>query len=200
MPPYFASIEHPFSAVPHADGTPAAAFLDACADIVPFFDLLSSKAFYAVKTDINGNIKKLRVKIGENPENDTLQKMVEAEVEAKTTTAKNSATDALCWLKRALMFMKELLSAISKGERDLKKAANDAYAETLKKHHGFMVKKVFGMAMMAVPKWEGFVKACQGDSDDSEEAVVQQITDFVAAFTTHLEVLNGFYEAKGLEN
>ena len=44
------------------------------------------------------------------------------------------------WLKRALNMMRQLLQNITDGEREVKKAANDAYAATLKKHHGFMVK------------------------------------------------------------
>jgi len=46
-------------------------------------------------------LQKLREKFAKDPEKyKTLQGIVESEIEEKTTTAKNSATDALLWLKR----------------------------------------------------------------------------------------------------
>ena len=45
--------------------------------------------------------QKLRKKYDTNPEKFvTLQDIVNSEIEEKTTKAKNSATDALLWLKR----------------------------------------------------------------------------------------------------
>merc|ERR1712205_110671 len=103
MTSYFAKIAHPFSACPLREGaTHAEAFLDACADIVPFFDLLGPSVFAPVKSDINGNIKKLRAKMATDAGLDTMEKMVLSEIDSKTTTKSGSATDALRWLKRAL--------------------------------------------------------------------------------------------------
>lgn len=160
---FFNSIEHPFSAVLLADGmTPTMPFLQAVTDVVPFFDLLGARAFAPVKKDILGNVKKLTAKLEANvPQNSTLQAMIRAEIEAGTTTAKNSATDALRWLKRALNMMRQLLQNMADGERDVKAATNDAYAATLKNYHNFLVRGVFAVAMSAVPKWEGFVKVRQ---------------------------------------
>ena len=42
----------------------------------------------------------------------------------------------------------------------MQNAANKAYADTLKKYHGMLVKGVFSVAMSAVPSWEGLVKVC----------------------------------------
>lgn len=45
--------------------------------------------------------QKLREKFAQDPEKfKTLQDIVESEIATETTTAKNSATDALLWLKR----------------------------------------------------------------------------------------------------
>ena len=49
--------------------------------------------------------QKLREKFAQDPEKyKTLQGIVESEIAEKTTTAKNSATDALLWLKRLVEY------------------------------------------------------------------------------------------------
>ncbi|PIK59393.1 putative pleckstrin-likey domain-containing family A member 8 [Apostichopus japonicus] len=55
-----------------------------------------------------------------------LQDIVQQEVKDNTTTAKNSATDALMWLRRSLQFIKEMIKEISAGETDLNLAAKAA--------------------------------------------------------------------------
>lgn len=83
--------------------------------------MLGPTVFAPVKSDINGNIKvgrqldsnsvtadielwflkKLRKKYDEDVSKySTLQAMVETEIAEETMKAKNSATDALLWLKR----------------------------------------------------------------------------------------------------
>eukprot|EP00041_Stephanoeca_diplocostata_P006384 m.82468 g.82468 ORF g.82468 m.82468 type:complete len:226 (+) comp16339_c0_seq2:229-906(+) len=208
---YFTGIRHPFKDVGVEDsGTPALDFLDACADLVPFFDLLGSKAFYPVKRDINGNIKKLRnlhakytaeaTTAHSTYNSGTLQSMISIEIDSGTTNASGSATDALLWLKRALSFIRVFLQCLLDGERHIKKAANVAYAATLQKYHGFMVKKIFSMAMMAVPSWEGFMESVRMDSTDADDVLLEQIADFVSSFSTHLERIDAFYADKNLDS
>ena len=51
-------------------------------------------------------LQKLRDKFAQDTEKfKTLQDIVESEIEAKTTLAKNSATDALLWLKRLVILI-----------------------------------------------------------------------------------------------
>ena len=90
-------------------------------------DILGSTAFYPVKTDIQGNIDKLKKHFLSNPMLDTLQKLVQLEVDAGTTEKSGSATDALMWLKRALHFITAFLGAVGDGEKDLTVAAQNAY-------------------------------------------------------------------------
>lgn len=45
--------------------------------------------------------------------------MVLHEVEAGVAQVRNSATEALLWLKRGLKFLKEFLSELNAGERDI---------------------------------------------------------------------------------
>mmetsp|Transcript_26310 Transcript_26310/g.69142 ORF Transcript_26310/g.69142 Transcript_26310/m.69142 type:complete len:223 (-) Transcript_26310:214-882(-) len=194
---FFTSLKPGFGAIPADGKTPIVPFLDACAAIVPFFDALGSTAFKPVKMDINGNITKLRKASDGKSADLTLQDLIKAEVDDKKTKAKNSSTDSLLWLKRALSFMREFLANVADGDRatkgSVKKAATDAYGKTLKKHHGMLVKGVFSVAMSAVPSWDGLYKALKRESDDTEEQIVAQIKDFVAAFSAHLDVITAFY-------
>ncbi|KAL0172545.1 hypothetical protein M9458_032856, partial [Cirrhinus mrigala] len=48
----------------------------------------------------------------------TLQSIVLHEVETEVAQVRNSATEALLWLKRGLKFLKEFLSEINKGMKD----------------------------------------------------------------------------------
>jgi pleckstrin family protein A (phosphoinositide binding specific) protein 8 len=80
---------------------PTKPFLDACSSILPLLDALGGTAFAPVKMDINGNIAKLMKRFDSNPNQfSTLQMMINNEILSNTCTVKNSATDALLWLKR----------------------------------------------------------------------------------------------------
>jgi pleckstrin family protein A (phosphoinositide binding specific) protein 8 len=100
---FFSKTSHKFEdlVLSEGDGIPTVEFLDSCRAVVPFFDTLSSTAFAPVKADINGNIEKLFKKYSSSPEQfPTLQSLVVHELHTNTHEAKNSATDALLWLKR----------------------------------------------------------------------------------------------------
>eukprot|EP00058_Branchiostoma_floridae_P027354 XP_002612845.1 hypothetical protein BRAFLDRAFT_118409 [Branchiostoma floridae] len=93
---------------------PTKPFLDACRRMVPLYDHLGETAFAPVKSDINGNILKLTKKYSTDPDRySTLQDIVKQEMAEKTTKAKNSATDALLWLRRALEFHQHFLAVIA---------------------------------------------------------------------------------------
>ena len=69
--------------------------------MVKLFDLLGSSAFTVVKSDMTGNITKIRNKLLEDPANSaTLQDLVLTEAKTKTKTA----TQGLLWLSRGLQF------------------------------------------------------------------------------------------------
>lgn len=82
---FFSTAKHKFTDVhidPATKHIPTAAFLDACECILPFIDRLGSTTFAPVRSDINGNITKLRNRFKTNPHRYVhLQGMVLAEVE-----------------------------------------------------------------------------------------------------------------------
>lgn len=140
------------------NGIPTKPFLSSCSCILPFLDVLGSTAFAPVKLDISGNIKKLEAKHETDPKAFvTLQNIVYQELKSNTCTAKNSATDALLWLKRALEFMQVFLGEVARGEKDLAVAAGTAYGKSLRRYHGWVVRGVFALAVKAVPYRSDFL-------------------------------------------
>lgn len=93
------------------------------------------------------------------------------EVEAGVAQVRNSATEALLWLRRGLKFLKEFLSQVNAGEQDIHGALSEwwrvkcpvysfplilpltqtffpldkAYGKTLRQYHGWVVRGVFAV-------------------------------------------------------
>lgn len=55
----------------------------------------------------------------------TLQSIVLHEVRADLAQVRNSATEALLWLRRGLKFLKEFLSEVNNGEKDIQGALSE---------------------------------------------------------------------------
>eukprot|EP00045_Choanoeca_perplexa_P015778 m.203918 g.203918 ORF g.203918 m.203918 type:complete len:200 (-) comp17078_c0_seq1:3751-4350(-) len=196
---FFDTMPTTFAAVPRDDGIATTAFLDACASLVPLFDALGSTAFAPVKSDINGNIKKLRGWHEKDPAAcDTLQSMVKVEIEAKTTKASGSATDALLWLKRALTFIRIFLRELVKGEKPAD-SATTAYGESLRKYHNFLVRGIFSVAMRACPTREKLMATLAKDSGLDDAGVVAQVQTMLESFNSLLDEIQAFYDANKLD-
>jgi len=72
-------------------------FLEAAESLTTLFDVLGSMAFNPVKTDMLGNVKKVRERQLAAPgESETLQELVVNELKTK----KHTATEGLVWLVR----------------------------------------------------------------------------------------------------
>ncbi|KXJ09056.1 glycolipid transfer protein [Exaiptasia diaphana] len=174
-------------------------FLKACSEIVPFFDVLGPTTFAPVKMDINGNIKKLRGFYDSNPQKfRTLQDLVDSEINARTTKAKNSATDALLWLKRAMQFILTFLKKVLTGEPDLVKCANIAYERTLKQYHNFIVKGIFNLAVKSVPYRKDFI-ASLGRGVADELVVLEEMQAFVDELDANIDIIQEYYSNNGLD-
>ncbi|XP_002734123.1 glycolipid transfer protein-like [Saccoglossus kowalevskii] len=199
---FFKKREHHFQPI-RADGKiDTMPFLLAAEDnILPFFDVMGSTAFYPVKSDIAGNITKLTKKYELDPEKySTLQDMVDCEIEAKTITDKGSATDALIWLKRALQFIhgfvQNLLDGVNDGE-SLRPCAMKSYDANLKPYHGWMVQNIFSLITRAVPNRKDFIEGlAQGEK---EEAVLDDLREFLVLFGKNIDVIVEMYKSKDLD-
>ncbi|XP_076976862.1 pleckstrin homology domain-containing family A member 8 isoform X2 [Tamandua tetradactyla] len=125
IPTFFSTMNNSFSDIELLEdsGIPTEAFLASCYAVVPVLDKLGPTVFAPVKMDLVGNIKKVNQKYITNKEEfTTLQKIVLHEVEADVAQVRNSATEALLWLKRGLKFLKGFLTEVKNGEKDIQTA------------------------------------------------------------------------------
>ncbi|KAM9572658.1 pleckstrin homology domain-containing family A member 8 isoform 5-T5 [Guaruba guarouba] len=136
---------------------------------------------------------------------DTLQKIVLHEVNAGVAQVRNSATEALLWLKRGLKFLKGFLTEVKNGEKNIQTALNNAYGKTLRQHHGWVVRGVFALALRAAPTYEDFVAALSVEDCDPQEetfykGMQRDLNIYLPAMEKQLNILDTLYEVHGLES
>ncbi|KAJ2698932.1 hypothetical protein H4R19_005563 [Coemansia spiralis] len=175
------------------DGINTAEFLEAAEGVVKLFDLLESAAFYPVKSDITTNIGKVRAKYETDPKAfDTLEKIVRAEA----NSSNRKATQGLLWLKRGLeLTALGLKRNLDNSEEELSASFTEAYNKTLKQFHGFIVKNMFSVAMLACPDRKTFYLKIGGGKDNAKE----QLDEWVQALQELLNQLNIFYASGGYD-
>lgn len=194
---FFSRVTHKFEdlVLTEEGGIPTSPFLDCCRDMIPFLDTLNSTAFAPVKSDIGGNIEKLATKYTTDPQLFvTLQSMVLHELSRNTHNEKNSSTDALLWLKRAMEFIQVFISEVAKGEQSLDTAAGTAYGKTLRRFHNWIVRGIFGLAVKAVPYHQDFMNLLGSDgSAQANTAVLQDMVTFAASLGHLVKLIGAFY-------
>ncbi|XP_072880599.1 pleckstrin homology domain-containing family A member 8 [Hemitrygon akajei] len=188
------------------NGIPTLPFLESCYAIVPVLDKLGPTVFAPVKLDFVGNIKKINQKyITDTTKFTTLQKIVLHELETEVATVRNSATEALLWLKRGLKFLKGFLEEVNNGEKDIQKALNASYGRTLRQYHGWVVRGVFALALRAAPLYEAFMAAlAMNEGDEQKEAFCEgmqrDLNQYLPAMGKQIEILDALYEEYNLES
>ncbi|PHH85041.1 hypothetical protein CDD83_991 [Cordyceps sp. RAO-2017] len=163
-----------------------APFLDAAESLTTIFDALGSVAFSPVKSDMTGNIKKVRDRLLAAPaESENVQDLCRNELKSK----KHTATEGLLWLVRGLEFTCIALSQnIAKSSEELSDSFRAAYNDTLKAHHSFIVKPIFSAAMSACPYRKDFYAKL-----GSDEAKVQtDLREYLAALDKTVGILKAF--------
>lgn len=205
---FFSTMSHRFSDLRLDDdnGIPTQEFLDSCYAIVPVLDKLGSTVFAPVKMDFVGNIKKIQQKLMSDPDSfPTLQSIVLHEVQADVTQVRNSATEALLWLRRGLKFLKEFLSEVNSGEQDIQGALNNAYGKTLRQYHGWVVRGVFALALRAAPSYQSFAAALVSrEGDELKSGFIsgmhRDLGVYLPAMQKQLAILDALYEEYNLES
>eukprot|EP01065_Artemidia_motanka_P039438 TRINITY_DN48360_c0_g1_i1.p1 TRINITY_DN48360_c0_g1~~TRINITY_DN48360_c0_g1_i1.p1 ORF type:complete len:208 (+),score=2.48 TRINITY_DN48360_c0_g1_i1:28-651(+) len=165
-------------------------FLEAAESLTTLFDVLGSVAFTPVKSDMLGNVKKIRDRQLAAPlESATLQDLVINELKTK----KHTASEGLVWLVRGLDFTSIALTQnIAVSTDELSTSFRNAYGNTLKPHHSFMVKPIFSAAMSACPYRKDFYVKLGED----QEKVMAELRVWLAALERIIAVLKGFLERK----
>jgi len=189
---FFDTIAKSFKDVPITDaGVDTVTFLEASEGLVQLFDLLGSKAFAIVQSDLSGNITKVRTRYLAAP---TRSATLEALVENEKGEKKRVATEGLMWLLRGQQFTCIALqrSHTNKNE-ELTESFTKAYEQTLKPHHSFVVKPLFGLAMKACPYRADFYKKLGSPEDTVEE----KLGLWLHSLDTIVIRLQAFYEKGG---
>uniref|UniRef100_A0A665UJM5 Pleckstrin homology domain-containing family A member 8 n=1 Tax=Echeneis naucrates TaxID=173247 RepID=A0A665UJM5_ECHNA len=205
---FFSAMSHRFSDIRLDDdnGIPTQEFLDSCYAIVPVLDKLGPTVFAPVKMDFVGNIKKINQKLISDPDSfPTLQSIVLHEVQKDVAQVRNSATEALLWLRRGLKFLKEFLSEVNAGEQDIHGALNNAYGKTLRQYHGWVVRGVFALALRAAPSYQNFTAALVSrEGDELKSGFIsgmhRDLDVYLPAMEKLLAILDALYEEYSLES
>ncbi|KAK1593839.1 glycolipid transfer protein [Colletotrichum navitas] len=165
-------------------------FLDAAESLTTIFDALGGVAFGPVKSDMGGNIKKIRERqLAAPAESATLQDLVKNEL----ATKKHVATEGLVWLNRGLEFTCIALSQnVAKDSEELADSFRAAYSTTLKPHHSFLVKPIFSAAMSACPYRKDFYAKLGSDP----KKVTDELRVYLAALDKIVGILKGFLSSK----
>ncbi|KAL2761069.1 hypothetical protein ACRALDRAFT_2096525 [Sodiomyces alcalophilus JCM 7366] len=165
-------------------------FLEATESLVTIFDVLGAVAFSPVKSDMLGNVKKIRDRLLAAPaESMNLQDLVRNEIKTK----KHTASEGLLWLTRGLEFTCIALSQnVAKPSEELADSFRAAYGTTLKPHHSFIVKPIFSAAMSACPYRADFYSKL----GDDPAKVAEQLRVYLAALDKIVGILKGFLATK----
>lgn len=194
MSTFFDTIKKSFVDVPvdaaNGNAIKTSDFLEASESLTTLFDVLGSAAFKPVKSDMNGNIKKIRDRQTEKPaESDNLQDLVRNEIKEK----KHVAAEGLLWLTRGLDFTAQAIRTnVSNQSHELAESFRAAYGNTLKPHHSFVVKPIFSAAMSATPYRKDFYAKL----GDDQAQVAQQLEAWLAALERIVSIIKQFQETK----
>ncbi|XP_046900868.1 glycolipid transfer protein-like [Hypomesus transpacificus] len=194
-------LDNQFSELPADNAVDTKLFLESVSHLPPFFDCLGSKVFSPIKSDISGNITKIRGVYEKDPSKyATLQDIVEAEKEAHGAEwPKVGATLALMWLKRGLRFIQILLQSLADGDRDennpnlIRVNITKAYEQALKRYHGWIVQKVFQAALLAAPYKSDFLKSLSKGQVVTEEECLACLRLFLVNYTATVDAIYDMY-------
>lgn len=192
---------------PDVDGRVATdTFLKAANCIVQFVELLG-KTFLPVKLDVEGNITKLlQILLSDPAKYEFLDNIVTTEKAELPESELHVGTDALTWLNRALVYNQLFLDAFYKDylqtdtedkqkqlPEDMSAHFKNAYNQSLKKHHGWIVQNVFRLCILAAPSRQTFLKHLGyvfDDLQESRERILKDFGDYLDALKSNTEAIS----------
>lgn len=189
---------------------PTLKFLDACIDALQVLTNMRKRIFDGVVGDIQGNIQQIRNNYDARPnESYTLQAMVLYDVEQLRILNDDpdyqaaSTLNALKWVVRAFRFLSRFATHISEGQEQ-GPSARLAYDETLRKHHGFVVRACFKAAFLTLSTRQEFLKEiavnkADLDRPDFEKTAIADSRDYFFALEERLKLIEEFYTRHGIE-
>ncbi|CAH1801076.1 unnamed protein product [Owenia fusiformis] len=184
---FFGQIDPQYLPVPDDGNIEVIPFLEASKQILPFFGKLG-KTFGVIQSDVNGNVTKIhnRQQIlnqenggGEKSDNlKTFRQLLEEDIRLNYQKNDKSTCVSLLWLKRGMDFICRFLQSIvddtrsGKKSESLKTITQNAYEQTLKMHHNWMVRQVFSLVSHAAPWRADLIKIlCNGNESLEDECI-----------------------------
>ena len=109
------------------------------------------KIFVPIKTEVKGHVKGLETKyLSSNEDFEFIIDIIDAEKLSKKSSMPNSATSALIWIMRHLMFLHHFLRTYVESECSIKDCLKLSYENTLMKNHDQVIRNVFAVSTWRV--------------------------------------------------
>ncbi|CAL8070884.1 unnamed protein product [Calicophoron daubneyi] len=119
-------------------------FIRAASVLPEFFSLWGSR-FFLLKSDVNGNMKKIAA-ASTDSSTSNLKDLLAYEASKNRAQRDSSGSVGLLWLIRSFELLVAILTQLSKSdaqETSLRPIIVKAYDETLRKHHTGLMRKTF---------------------------------------------------------
>ena len=111
-------------------------------------------------------------------------------------TKKHTASEGVLWLVRALDFTAQALRRnLTNSDEELSVSFRDAYGNTLKQFHNFLVKPIFSAAMSATPYRKDFYAKL----GDDQARVHKELDEWLAALEERVRILKEFLGRKDVK-
>ncbi|CAF0955817.1 unnamed protein product [Adineta steineri] len=158
------------------------------------------------RSDANKCINTLRKKMS-NDSNQfpTLFSIINNEIITQITKEKDSATNALLWLKRNMHFLACFIHEFGQGDKTVEDAMNKAYRQILKSFHNWTTRGIYSLAIQSVPNNEDFFISLTIDRNDAQDILFErQVLNEMLEHSTHMFIvlnkINDFYIHYKLES
>ena len=179
-------------------------FVAACTTLATVYDKLGSM-LGAAKKDMLDNLATIRKGTTDKPQIKTIQDAVRYDIENKLCFRDNKnrkgVSFGILWLVRALRFIVIFLGNLTAAEfsaKEMGACSKDAYGQSIKPYHGWILSGVFGTMMGQVPNRKTFLKnTCQGQAD---QVVYDEIKLLVATAGPLVDSLHQFYVQQDLND
>ena len=195
---FFETVKTSFADVPITEKNAVAVepFIAATEDLIRLFDFLNGTAFAPVKSDMSGNIKKIRERYDKNPSQyPSLQSLVLDEV--NLPQKQRVATEGVLWLRRGMEFTSAALRRnLTDKSEELSVSFSKAYEVTLQKHHNMFIRPIFSLAMKACPARVEFYRKVGGEDLVATYALIEP---WLAGLEKIVQILNAFYAENKFE-
>ena len=102
-----------------------------------------------IKTEVKGHVKGLETKyLSSNEAFEYIIDIIDVEKVSKKSNMPNSATSALIWIMRHLMFLHHFLQSYVESECSIKECLKLSYEKILMKHHDQVIRNVFAVSYL----------------------------------------------------